>query len=191
MAKVLASELSGGAIANAIALLEGEKADTDKLKIALHSFINGTTEILTGPAYDAARKKAESYMSTLDTRSRLATELAASLQAALSSMAGYMDGYSELDDSKLPEIENQMSSIRATINQIIYNYNNTQGSSGGYSSLIAPYEAQYQELDKLKQKLEGLAGADSAAYGKLGSLTGQISSYETNISMMNTSSINV
>ena len=46
-------------------------------------------------------------------------------------------------------------------------------------------------MDKLKQKLEGLAGADSAAYGKLGSLTGQISSYETNISMMNTSSINV
>ena len=191
MAKVIASELSGGAIANAIALLENEAADTNKLKIALHSFINGTTETLKGPAYDAARKKAESYMTTLATRARLATELASSLQAALSSMSSYMDGYSELDDSKLPEIESQMSSIRATINQIIHNYNNTEGSTGGYSSLIAPYEAQYQELEKLKQKLEGLAGADSAAYGKLGSLAAEVTSYQTNIASIQASSINV
>lgn len=191
MAKVIASELSGGAIANAIALLEGEAADTNKLKVALHAFINGTTEVLKGPAYDAAREKAQSYMTTLDTRSRLATELAASLQSALSSMSSYMDGYAELDDSKLPEIESQMNSVRATINQIIYNYNNTEGSTGGYSSLIAPYEAQYKELEKLKQKLEGLAGADGAAFGKLGSLTSEIASYETNISMIQTSSINV
>ena len=198
MSKVIASELSGGAIANALSLLEKEASDSNTLKATINSFITGTTETLVGPAYDAARAKAESYITILATRARLANELSAAISAAAGEMSAYMDGYSELDDSKLSEINSELNSINATINQIRYNYYNSQSdedsapkTSAGYSSLVAPYVAQYNELTKLKEKLENLAGADASAYGTLSSLSNEVSSYSTTVSSTTSASISV
>lgn len=194
MAKVYAGELSGGAIANCISLLENEAADTENLKAAINSFVTGTIQILTGPAYDAARSKAESYITLLTTRARIAKELASAIRAATSDMSSYMEGYSELDDSKLPEITTELNSIKATIEQIKYNYynsqsTNSQSSTTGYSSLVAPYEAQYKELNKLREKLLYLTPTDANAYGKLGLLSAEVSSYSTTVSSTTASSI--
>lgn len=195
MAKIIAGELSGGAVATAISLLENEATDAETLKATINSFITGTTDKLTGPAYDAVRAKAESYITILTTRARIARELSSAITSAVSEMSAYVDGYNELDDSKLADITSELNSINSTISQIKYNYNNTQSSdetpksTAGYSSLIAPYVAQYNELTKLKEKLAGLAAADASAYGKLNSLTMEVTSYSTTISTTKPSSV--
>lgn len=197
MAKVISEELSSGTITNLITLLENEASDTEVLKNAINRFVTGTTTTLTGPAYDAARAKAQSYISLLITRARLARELSSAISVAVSEMSSFMNGYSELDDSKLADITSELNSIKATIEQIKYNYYNTQSEDGasklntGYSSLIAPYEAQYNELNKLREKLLYLAATDANAYGKLSQLCNEVSSYSTTIANTKASSVSV
>ena len=192
MSKVIAGELSGGAISRAISILENEVADTNNLKLAINSFITGTTSTLKGPAYDAARAKIETYISVLDTRANLASTLASAISSATTTMSNYMEGYSELDDAKLPEIEAEINSIKASIDQLFLSSNNSTGKdTQDYGSLIASYEAQLEELEKLRDKLSGLAGADASAYGQINSTNSNIASYSSGIASTNASSISI
>ena len=126
MAMVLSGDLSGSAISSAFALLEAEVADTTNLINAIKSFIEDSTTTLKGKSYDAARQKLGLYLADIKSRQSIATELATAISEGAASMAGYMEGYSKLDDAEIDEIEAEIRSLESKISgarQTIYNIN--------------------------------------------------------------------
>lgn len=182
MAIVYSGELSGGSISSMVSLLQKDVEDCNKLKASINSFISGSVSTLKGAGYDAARAKAESYLAILDSRASVASQLASAISAACGSMSSYMEGYSVLDDAKLPEIKAEISSISASIEQLRNSSTTIDGKIVDYSSEIAAYEAQLAELEKYKDKLEKLAGADASAFGSVSAVGGDMSAYSSAVS---------
>ena len=63
--KVYKSDLNCAQISS---LLDADIQDTDKLIAELNSFITGTKQTLTGPAYDFAREEIETFIPILEQR---------------------------------------------------------------------------------------------------------------------------
>lgn len=169
-------------------LLDSDIQDTDELISKLNSFVTGTTQSLTGQAYEVARQEISSFIPILEQRKISANEIKNAISNATASLSGYMGPYDYLDDSNLEILENEIKKIRASYENIKAEY------SAKYDNnfLTKPYlnyelssinnqcASQIQPLQDEIDKIKGLAGADSAAYGCLSNLSN--SSYKTVIS---------
>lgn len=200
MAMVLSGDLSGSAISSAVALLEAEVADTTNLINAINSFIDDSTTTLKGKSYDAARQKLGLYLEDIKARQNIATELATAISNGAASMAGYMEGYSKLDDSEIDEIEAEIKSLESKISvarQTIYNINQSNEDSENlvsvsyYMQQISSYESAIEELKKELDKLINLEAADSSAFSGVESACESVVKYSASVEGIKVSSINV
>ena len=107
MAVVFSSDLSGGSISSVVSMLETEAEDAQNLINAINSFIEGTKSSLTGKGYDMARQKMSMYIQDLKVRKQVAMDLANAISQGASSLLGYMEEFSKLDDSEIIELENE------------------------------------------------------------------------------------
>lgn len=190
--KVYKSELT---LSQTAALLDNEVSDTDKVINAINNFVTTSTSTLRGEAYDAARKKIESYISILEQRKSLAKELSQAISSALSSMSAFMGEYSELDDSQIVEIKTEINNINSTMEQITYSYNQAiaSGTEVNYNinSVLSPYITAGQELSKLLEKLLILGAIDDMAYAGIESVASLTASYSATINSIEETSIEV
>lgn len=200
MAMVLSGDLSGSAISSAVALLEAEVADTTNLINAINSFIDDSTTTLKGKSYDAARQKLGLYLEDIKARQNIATELATAISNGAASMAGYMEGYSKLDDSEIDEIEAEIKSLESKISvarQTIYNINQSNEDSENlvsvsyYMQQISSYESAIEELKKELDKLINLEAADSSAFSGVEGACESVVKYSASVEGIKVSSINV
>ncbi len=200
MAMVLSGDLSGSAISSAVALLEAEVADTTNLINAINSFIDDSTTTLKGKSYDAARQKLGLYLEDIKARQNIATELATAISNGAASMAGYMEGYSKLDDSEIDEIEAEIKSLESKISvarQTIYNINQSNEDSENlvsvsyYTQQISSYESAIEELKKELDKLINLEAADSSAFSGVEGACESVVKYSASVEGIKVSSINV
>lgn len=200
MAMVLSGDLSGSAISSAVALLEAEVADTTNLINAINSFIEDSTTTLKGKSYDAARQKLGLYLADIKSRQSIATELATAISEGAASMAGYMEGYSKLDDAEIDEIEAEIRSLESKISgarQTIYNINQSNENSENlvsvsyYTQQISTWESAIEELKKELDKLVNLEAADSSAFSGVSGACESIVKYSASVEGIRVSSINV
>ena len=200
MAMVLSGDLSGSAISSAVALLEAEVADTTNLINAINSFIEDSTTTLKGKSYDAARQKLGVYIADIKSRQSIATELATAISEGAASMAGYMEGYSKLDDAEIDEIEAEIRSLESKISgarQTIYNINQSNENSENlvsvsyYRQQISTWESAIEELKKELDKLVNLEAADSSAFSGVSGACESIVKYSASVEGIRVSSINV
>lgn len=183
--KVYKSDLNCAQISS---LLDSDIQDTDKLIAELNSFVNGTTQSLTGQAYNVAREEIASYIPILEQRKVAASEIKSAISSATSSLSGYMGPYDYLDDSNLEILENEISKIRASYENIKAEYTEKYDKNfltkaylnHELSSINNQCASQIAPLQDEIEKIKGLAGADSAAYGCLSGLSS--SSYKSAIS---------
>ena len=166
MAKVLASDL-GAANSDNMSNIESVIAMASKLSSQISTFNQDSKSKLVGGGYDAVRTKLSLYQNVSDVMKTIGTNLISNIKNANNSMLNYMEGYSELDDSKIGEITARLNQISGYIN-----YLRSASSKDGvdYSSLISYWEGIYAELSHYKQLLEGLAGTDAGLYGSLGAV---------------------
>lgn len=172
--KVHRDELNSSQITS---LLDSDIQDTDRLIAELNSFVTGTINTLTGEAYDTARSEIESYISMLNQRKTTANEIKTAISNATSSLSGYMGPYDYLDDSDLEILNNEIDNIRASYENIKANLRASYDKNfltriylnWALSNANKQCAAQIAPLQDEIEKIKGLAGADSAAYGYLSS----------------------
>ena len=171
MAIVIASDL-GAANSNNMGNIESVISMAGKLSSQIDTFISDSKDKLVGGGYDAVRTKLELYKNIADVMKTIGTNLMSNIKNANNSMLNYMEGYAELDDSKIGEITSRLTQISGYISYLKNASSSTTGTTGGtdYSSLIAYWEGIYTELSHYKQLLEGLAGTDGGLYASLGNV---------------------
>ena len=197
MAVVFSSDLSGGSISSVISMLETEADDAQNLINAINSFIEGTKSSLTGKGYDMARQKMSMYVQDLKVRKQVAMDLANAISQGASSLLGYMEEFSKLDDSEIIELENEIrkldsniSSARYTLRKIMFNSDEDDDKYVGYyRRQISYWENTKKDLDRKLEKLLGLAGADGAAFAGVESVGDQVAQYGASIDGISISSI--
>lgn len=197
MAVVFSSDLSGGSISSVVSMLENEAADAQNLINSINSFIEGTKSSLTGKGYDMARQKMAMYTRDLKVRKQIAMDLANAISQGASSLLGYMEEFSKLDDSEILELENEIRKLdynianaRATLQKIVLNSDEDDDKSiGYYRRQISYWENAKKELDRKLEKLIGLAAADGAAFARVESVGDQVAQYGASIDGISISSI--
>ena len=197
MAVVFSSDLSGGSISSVISMLETEADDAQNLINAINSFIEGTKSSLTGKGYDMARQKMSMYVQDLKVRKQVAMDLANAISQGASSLLGYMEEFSKLDDSEIIELDNEIrkldsniSSARYTLRKIMFNSDEDDDKYVGYyRRQISYWENTKKDLDRKLEKLLGLAGADGAAFAGVESVGDQVAQYGASIDGISISSI--
>lgn len=194
MAKVVSSELTGSGISGMVSLLEADSTSTVALNDAISSFMNDSSASLVGKSFDAARSKMNLYLQDVGTRKSLATELASAISDGAESLAGYMEGYDMLDDSEIPEIEENITSLKqrisdaqSTISTIQSKDSNADVSS--YTATIDTCKASLVELEKKLEKLKGLGAADSSAFSAAMSLADGVAKFGASVEGIQVSSI--
>ena len=197
MAVVFSSDLSGGSISSVISMLETEADDAQNLINAINSFIEGTKSSLTGKGYDMARQKMSMYVQDLKVRKQVAMDLANAISQGASSLLGYMEEFSKLDDSEIIELDNEIrkldsniSSARYTLRKIMFNSDEDDDKYVGYyRRQISYWENTKKDLDRKLEKLVGLASADGAAFAGVESVGDQVAQYGASIDGISISSI--
>ncbi len=170
MAIVIASDL-GAANSNNMSNIESVISMASSLSNQISTFNSESKSTLMGGGYDAVRTKLELYKNAAEAMKTIGTNLMSNIKNANNSMLNYMEGYAELDDSKIGEITTRLNQISGYISYL-KNASSTGTSTGtsttDYSSLISYWEGIYTELSHYKELLEGLAGTDGGLYGGLG-----------------------
>ncbi len=165
MAIVIASDL-GAANSNNMSNIESVVSMASKLSSQIDSFNSDSKSKLVGGGFDAVRTKLDLYKNVAEAMKTIGTNLMSNIKNANNSMLNYMEGYAELDDSKIGEITSRLTQISGYINYL----KSASKDGTDYSSLIAYWEGIYAELSHYKQLLEGLAGTDAGLYGALGNV---------------------
>ena len=197
MAVVFKSDLSGGAVSGVVAMLKSEADDAQNLINAINSFIEGTQSSLTGKAYDLARQKMGMYIQDLQARKEIATELASAISQGASSLSGYMEEFSKLDDSEIEELASRIKTLNSNIANAQYTIRRYLLSADEeddryiyyYQRQIKNYENTKKQLDRKLEKLLGLAGADGAAFGAVEAAGDQVAKYGASVDGISVSSI--
>ena len=197
MAVVFSSDLSGGSISSIVSVLEAEAEDAQSLINAINGFVYGTKSSLTGRGYDLARQKMSMYVQDLKVRKQVAMDLASAISQGASSLLGYMEEFSKLDDSEILELENEIKKLdnsilnaRSILRKIINNAEEDDDKYiGYYRRQISYWETAKKDLDRKLEKLINLASADSAAFSGVESVGDQVAQYGASIDGISISSI--
>ena len=187
MAKVIYSDLNTANSGNMNKAINTALDEIMKLKDKVQRFIELSPNKLKGKGYDAVRKELTMYVDALSKGKLILSHLDSALRAANNSMMNYMEGYSELDDSKEPQVKQEINSAKAML-AWLQSYSTIRNSDGttsqvrnGSDSQISQYQALIAELEKLDAKLVGLAGEDAKDIGKLQDVETDISKFATAI----------
>lgn len=163
-------------------VFDAEVSDAESAIAALNSFIGaiGPGTKLTGDAYNAIKAQLSSYKSLMEKRKTLASSMKSAVNSAVGSMSSYMEGYSELNTADLDDIKSKITSAQDNINNLKSQLDGSTLSNSEklrINSSISSYDSTLAELNKKKEKLEGLGTADSSAYANLAGAITDLSAY--------------
>lgn len=166
MAKVTSSDLNSANINN-ISNIELVSSTCSEMTNKISSFISSSQTVLTGGGYDAVRVKLNLYLNVVNTLKPICDNLVSNLKSCNNGMINYMEGYSELDDAKLPEINNRLAEIKGYLSYLYACASSSKNAD--YSASIAYWTSIYNELSHYRDLLSGLSLKDSSLYGSLSS----------------------
>ena len=170
MAIIYSSDLTSANKSSMFTNLENVNNISKQLIDNLNNFITSSASELIGSGYDAVRAKMTLYVDALNKQMTISDNLSSNIKAANNNMLNYMEGYTMLDDSKIPEIRARIRTIEALISQLELSDSVSNSDLASLRSLLA-------ELKKLLAKLEALAPTDAAAFGMVSSVATDVYSY--------------
>lgn len=172
MTKVIKDELLNANNSLSVKALDELSRNSTYLANIIDGFIQNSTDKLLGNCYDAIRKKLSIYSMTLKMQSKICQTIYSLLPSANNYLVGYMEDFSELDDSNLSDIEANISKIKNIIERLrfdiksmnmIVNYNDNS-----FNELyLNCYNIIYKELLKLENKIKYLKDNDNIAFNKI------------------------
>ena len=154
------SDLEGANKSKVISAFQNDIEDCNKLKNAIEEFVNGTSDKLKGESYDSVRKYLSNYINVINTRISVANAIIDIITSANNSLIAYMEDEPVLITEEIPAINSRINYLK---------------------SAIEPDEYQISKLQRKKEKLDGLQGADNKAYGILNSTEGEINKLKSSI----------
>ena len=183
MARVDKSDLSK--VNKDISFLDTIESESKTIISNIELFINNSTSVLTGSAYDSVRNRLKMYIDALTKQSTIASTLKQNITSVNNSMSNYMDIYSTLDDSNIEKteraIENAKQQIRE-LNSYLTSYGNMKGVNiSEIKAAIASLTEESTRLEKLLEILKGLKGKDAELSGQLNSITNDVNNYKNAI----------
>lgn len=175
---VYSSDLATANNSKMVNLIKSSSDTCRGLSNEITSFINNTKTSLVGNGYDGIRDKLSLYVDIINKQATIGENLIANIQAANNTMLNFMEGYSMLDDSKIPEIETKISEIE-TMLVWLKSYSDETHTTNGTASEIASWEAMLKEFKELLEKLKALDPTDAMAYALMSSVEGDIINFGT------------
>lgn len=181
MAILYQADLNSANNSNMTLLLKDTISKSDTIKNVISEFINNSSSVLQGRGYDSVRTKLTMYVDALNKLKIISENLLDAIYVANNTMINYMDGYAELDNGKISQVSAELESAKATLAWLeAYSLIWKQSSNGswtsswvqnGTASQISAYRDLVNELQKLYDKLVGLAGADSGAFNNVANVS--------------------
>ena len=141
-----------------------------KLISSINNFIESSKTELIGSGYDAVRAKMSLYLDALNKQADIADNLKTSIYNANNNMLNFMEGYSMLDDSRIPEVNGRIRTVEALIAKL-------EGTEEANPNDIAALRQLLSELRAFLAKLEKLAPADALAFGIVSSVATDVHRY--------------
>ena len=186
MAKVLSADIAAVGSDNS-ANIENCITTTRLVKYEIESFNSSTLDTLKGGGYDAVRKKLELYKKVYDVAYTLCVNILSHSSNVNNSMLNYMEGYSELDDSKIKEIDSKLKEIKGYINYLYDKSSSASDDGTNYSALMSEWNGIYNTLSHYRELLAGLSGKDSALYGTLEAIINDVANFARAVNGINES----
>ena len=186
MAKVLSADIAAVGSDNS-ANIENCITTTRLVKYEIESFNSSTLDTLKGGGYDAVRKKLELYKKVYDVAYTLCVNILSHSSNVNNSMLNYMEGYSELDDSKIKEIDSKLKEIKGYINYLYDKSSSASEDGTNYSALMSEWNGIYNTLSHYRELLAGLSGKDSALYGTLEAIINDVANFARAVNGINES----
>ena len=183
MAKVNVSDLFSANSSYMVTCLEDANNNIKKITSLIQSFNSNSTNELIGGGYDAVRAKMAFYIDSLEKLSMICTNLISAIPNANNTLINFMEGYSELDDSKIPEVESELKRAKAYLAWLKSSHVETDDEGNeryvrnGTDAEIADCEALIAKLEDLLEKLRMLAPTDASAYSNIEAVEADISAY--------------
>ena len=170
-----------------ISTLLTDISDTKEIKSIIDSFTSESTTKLQGEEWDIIRNKCNEFSELCDKKINYAQSLIDGITDACKKLLDYLEDYDELDTSKISEYENELISVIKSIeslNEQIIALKEAEGTFpifdgkgnviGSYTvdnsgliascrELIKVCEQIQAELERVLNKLYGLAGIDKSA----------------------------
>ena len=195
MTKIILNDLVNANNSKMLKSLDIINNDIKHLSNDLISFHDSSITELVGGGYDAVRSKMELYADCLDKLSSIAINLSAAIKAANNTMINFMEGYAELDDSKIPEVENALIEAKNYLAWLEdYHFEDGPDDNGdgvpdsyvkvrnGTDGEISECQALIAALTHLLEKLKQLASMDKSAFSSIDAVRQDIISYVTALS---------
>lgn len=188
MTKVYSSDLAQANSSAMITQLESTANSSAEASSKISSFISGSQSILMGKGYDAMRAKMSVYLDALNKSKTLCDNLSNNIRAANNIMLTFMEGYSFLDNSLIPDIENSIEDIKSFIGWLeSYTTTTTTDPATGKTTTsqvrngtdaeITHWKGILAELEKKLEKLKQLDPTDSSAFALLTDVTDDIRNF--------------
>ncbi len=188
MTKVYSADLVSANSGAMISQLEATSNSTAETVSKINNFISGSQGVLSGPGYDAVRAKMGVYADALNKQKTICDNLSNNVRAANNIMITFMDGYSYLDNSLIPDIENSIEDIKSFIGWLesYTTVTTTDPATGkttttqkrnGTDAEIAEWKGILAELERKLEKLKQLDPTDSSAFALLSDVTDDIRNF--------------
>ncbi len=166
MTKVYSADLTKANASEMTAQLQQTSNSSAQVLSQLNSFINGSKSVLTGDGYDAVRAKLSVYADAVSKQKQICDNLLNNVKAANNIMITFMEGYTYLDDSLIPDIERSIADVRSYI-AYLETYDEKKQSTIGSAAEIAHWKAILADLEKKLAKLKQLAPTDASSFALL------------------------
>ena len=190
MTKVYASDLTKANSSQMISALETAKSDISRLIGDINSFSSTSVTELIGSGYDAVRAKLSLYVDCFNKLSSLCDNLISCIQSANNALHNFMEGYGELDDSKIPEVEAAIAEAEAYLAWLQDTHDEpgpdengdgipdyTVKVRNGTDAEISACEATIRELKHYLEKLKQLVPTDRSAFGGVEAVSADIAAF--------------
>ena len=158
---------------------------------SLNSFVNDTKDSLKGDAWDAIRKKVNTYSSILKSLRAKSYFLKVHTVDANNKMDAYVSPYTVIDTSEKEKIESNITFFQTQLNNVVATLRNLLSQSknlgdfassiGRCYSSIANYQKLIETNEKLLEKINGLEEMDSSLCGFIEIFNGQNQEISNNI----------
>lgn len=156
----------------------------------LLSFITNSGNELSGCGYDAVRNKLNLYSDALMKQDKLFKILNNQIIAANNCFNNYSEGYSEIDDSKLDEIESSLSKIQSCYDWLLNidsdEYESLfQSNNKSYDEYLNSVYMDLQNLKKYYQKIKNLIPTDRECYSMISRIENDLHGFNIAVSKIN------
>lgn len=179
-------------------ILNNENNDTQQIIDAINDFINTSSNTLKGAAWDKERERMASFITSLESRKKVASSLLNSILSADAVLLDYLNAFpkksisgvsldfNKVDTEVLDQLRAVLSNARIKYDTIKNQfYSNTADSKASQSNNnfenLAEYDNIINSCETLIKYIEELPDKDAVAYAKYDGINSELNAFKSSI----------